>query len=158
MAHQQDLYRYIFLMVLDPHDANDILQETSVALFRKQSQYDPTRPFLAWAKRFARLEVMQFRKKTRRHPVLLEDDVIELIAPETDRISSGDRLEALEVCLKRLPERGRHILRCRYKFGMSADEIGDEIDRSRLAVYRQLTRLRKALHECIQDRLAGGAH
>ena len=57
--HQDDLFRYIFALLPHEEDARDALQETSVALFRKWSEYDPEKPFLAWAYGFAVLEVLK---------------------------------------------------------------------------------------------------
>ena len=57
--HQEDLFRYIFALLPHEEDARDVLQETSVALFRKFEDYDPAKPFLAWAFRFAYLEVLK---------------------------------------------------------------------------------------------------
>ncbi len=54
--HQEELFRYIFALMPHEEDARDVLQETSVALFRKFAEYDPAKPFLAWAYRFAYVE------------------------------------------------------------------------------------------------------
>ena len=51
--YQEDLFRYIFTLLPHEEDARDVLQETSVALYRKFAEYDPATPFLAWAYRFA---------------------------------------------------------------------------------------------------------
>ena len=59
--HQGDLFRYVFALLPHEEDARDVLQETSVALCRKFADYDPDRPFLAWAFRFAHLEVLKQR-------------------------------------------------------------------------------------------------
>ena len=53
--HQQELYRYVFSLLLHEEDTRDVLQETYVALTRKFSEYDSTKPFLAWAFGFAYL-------------------------------------------------------------------------------------------------------
>ena len=41
--HQEQLFRYIFSLVPVEADARDILQETSLSLFRKFGQYDASR-------------------------------------------------------------------------------------------------------------------
>ena len=51
--HQEGLFRYIFALLPHEEDARDVLQETCVALCRKFADYDPDKPFLAWAFRFA---------------------------------------------------------------------------------------------------------
>lgn len=42
--HQEPLFRYIFSLVPREADARDILQETSLARYRKFTEYDPARP------------------------------------------------------------------------------------------------------------------
>ncbi len=74
--HQEDLFRYIFALLPHEEDARDVLQETSVALCRKFSEYDPGRPFLAWAFRFAHLEVLKHRERSQRANLLLGRELI----------------------------------------------------------------------------------
>src|SRR5437764_8983979 len=69
--HQEELFRYIFTLLPNEDDAREVLQETSVALFRKFADYDPDKPFLAWAHGFAYLEVLKQRERTQRNTRLL---------------------------------------------------------------------------------------
>jgi RNA polymerase sigma-70 factor (ECF subfamily) len=66
MRHQEDLFRYIYSLLPHQEDARDALQETSVALYRKFADYDPDKPFLAWAYGFAYLEVLKQRERNQR--------------------------------------------------------------------------------------------
>jgi len=49
--HHRDLYRYALMLVVRQSDADDVLQEASVALWKKFGDYDTSLPFLPWAKR-----------------------------------------------------------------------------------------------------------
>ena len=82
IRHQDDLFRYIFSLLPHQEDARDALQETSVALYRKFADYDPAKPFLAWAYGFAYLEVLKQRERNSRSGRLLRDDLVELLARE----------------------------------------------------------------------------
>ena len=42
--HQEPLFRYIFFLRPREADARDILQETSLAICRKFTEYNPARP------------------------------------------------------------------------------------------------------------------
>jgi hypothetical protein len=55
--HQEELFRYIFGLLPNEEDAKDVLQETSVSLYCKSAEYDPDKPFLAWAYRRRRRHV-----------------------------------------------------------------------------------------------------
>src|SRR3954471_17733094 len=83
--HQDDLFRYIFALLPHEEDARDVLQETSVALFRKFAEYDPARPFLAWAYRFAYLEILKQRERNHRQLRHLSRDLIERLATEREQ-------------------------------------------------------------------------
>ncbi|MCY2974318.1 MAG: hypothetical protein NTW52_06580 [Planctomycetota bacterium] len=76
--HHQALLRYVYALVGNAEDANDILQETSVALFQKLDQFDESRPFLPWAYRFAYFEVTKWRDTTANKPLKLNDNVVEI--------------------------------------------------------------------------------
>jgi RNA polymerase sigma-70 factor (ECF subfamily) len=103
--HQEELFRYIFALLLHEEDARDVLQETSVALYRKFDEYDPDKPFLAWAYRFAYLEVLKQRECNQRGCRHLNRDLIERLAREREQHEPvlQARLQALEHCLQELP-------------------------------------------------------
>ena len=53
-----------------------------MTLWEKFGEYRPDSPFLPWACRFAHFKVLAHRKKNRRQPALLDDDVLEILAEE----------------------------------------------------------------------------
>src|SRR5215471_11470132 len=82
--HQDALFRYIFALLPHEEDARDVLQETSVALYRKFPEYDPDKPFLAWAYRFAYLEVLKQRERNQRRTRHLSRELLERLARERE--------------------------------------------------------------------------
>jgi RNA polymerase sigma-70 factor (ECF subfamily) len=64
--HQAEVGRYVFMMIPRQADAAEVLQDVSVLLWKKWDQYDPERPFVPWAIRFAYLEVLKWRQKLAR--------------------------------------------------------------------------------------------
>ena len=114
--HQEDLFRYIFALLPHEEDARDVLQETSVALFRKFAEYDPEKPFLAWAYGFAFLEILKQRERNQRGTRHLSRDVVERLAREREQHEPvlQERLQALDHCLARLPPADQNLIRQRY--------------------------------------------
>ena len=155
--HQEDLFRYIFALLPHEEDARDVLQETSVALFRKFDEYDRTKPFLAWAYRFAFLEVLKQRERVRRGARLLARHLIEQLAKEREQNQQmlEARLQALEYCLEQLPAEDRDLVRKRYRDKLPADELARQFGPSRRTLFRKLDRIRRQLYDCISRRLAG---
>ena len=59
--HQGRLFGYIYAMVQNVSDTQDLHQQTLMVLWRKFSQYTEDTSFLAWATRIAQIEVLRFR-------------------------------------------------------------------------------------------------
>lgn len=153
--HQEQLFRYIFSLVPSEADARDILQETSVALFRKFDQYDATRPFLPWAYRFAYLQVQKHREKSARSPLLFSEDVIDLITNERAHIEPqlDERLRLLDGCLQKMTPQDKELVTSRYALRQSAEEMMSRFSLSRRTLFRNLELLRQRLHECVTRQL-----
>jgi RNA polymerase sigma-70 factor (ECF subfamily) len=154
--HHQTLLRYIYALVGNAEDANDILQETSVALFQKLEQFDESRPFLPWAYRFAYFEVLKWRDSAANKPLTLDNDVVELISKDRER---GDvllkrRMDLLPECFRLLPSRDLIAIRARYYDKTNLDELCEKLGLSRRTLFRELERIRKSLMDCIESKLA----
>lgn len=79
VAHERDVLRYVLAVVPHLPDARDILQETAVALWRKMDEYDPARPFLPWACRFAAIEISRFLRRADQARRLLDAAAAEAV-------------------------------------------------------------------------------
>lgn len=153
--HQEQLFRYVFSLMPVEADAKDILQETSVALFRKFSEYDPERPFLPWAYRFAYLQVQKHREKAARSPLVFSEDVIDLLAGERERHEAvlDERLLHLERCLEKLSAQDRALLTSRYGRRESTEEMMERFALTRRTLFRNLEGLRRRLRECVSQQM-----
>lgn len=154
--HQDEIFRYIFALLPHEEDARDVLQETSVALYRKFAEYDATKPFLAWAFRFAYLEVLKQRERNQRARRLLKLDLLEQLAKEREELEPvlAARLQALDHCLEQLAPADRQLIQQRYSQKLRADEMMERGQTSRRTLFRKLDRIRRLLHECINRQLA----
>lgn len=153
---QDDLFRYIFALLPHEEDARDVLQETSVALYRKFAEYDPSKPFLAWACGFAYLEVLKQRDRSQRATRLLSQELVERLAREREQHAPvlELRLQALEQCLRQLAPADRKLIRERYEKRADADAMAERFHTSRRTLFRKLERVRRLLLECINRRTA----
>jgi RNA polymerase sigma-70 factor (ECF subfamily) len=156
--HQDGLFRYIYSLLPHEEDARDVLQETSVALYRKFGEYDAGKPFLAWAYRFAYLEVLKQRERNHRATRLLKLDLVEQLAREREAYEPvlQARLQALDQCLEKLPPADRDLIQQRYQNKLRAEELVQRGQTSRRTLFRKLDRIRRLLHECINRQLAAG--
>ncbi len=154
--HHSQLYRYIHSLVGSPHDARDVLQETSFALYEKFDLFDAERPFLPWAYKFAYIHVLKWREQQSRQMPLLSGDVLELLAKERQSHEGllNERLNLLTECMKQLPEPDRDLMRARYLDGISPDRMAEKLGASRRTLFRDLKRVRNLLMNCIDQKLA----
>ena len=155
-AHSHSLYRYIFTLLPDPDQAQDVYQDAVMTLWEKFGSYRPDEPFLPWAYRFAHFKVLAHRKKNRRQPAMLDCDVLDILAVE--QVEEDERLEArlrlLPGCLDKLTANERRLVELRYDSRATIAQIAEQTGRLADTLYRVLHRVRKKLLNCIERRLA----
>jgi RNA polymerase sigma-70 factor (ECF subfamily) len=152
---QQAVVNYIHATVRDPAAAKDLVQETALVLFRRFSEYDGQRPFLAWALGVAQFQVRGFHRDAARSLVCFDTELFDRFTElwaETAAAAS-ERSSALEVCLERLPARPRQMLRLRYFEELNSEEIARRLGSKSAAVRVTLQRIREQLRACVEQQL-----
>src|ERR1041384_7866207 len=77
MKHRSELFAYLIASVRNTHDAEDLLQDVSLAASTSWAQYRAGTPFLAWAREIARRRVLDYGKKRARRVALFEPEILE---------------------------------------------------------------------------------
>src|SRR5262249_44767219 len=133
-------------------DAEEILQQTAVELWKKFDQYNPQQPFTPWACRFALNVVKQWVASRQRWQSLLEGRLAEELVNRRDQLRPQfeSRLIHLDQCLEKLPSEQRGIVEAYYFHRQSIDMIAAETRRSVESVYKTLQRIRLMLRQCIE--------
>jgi len=155
-AAQPTISAFIRTIIRDFQQADEVLQRVAVTLVRKFDQYDPSRPFGAWAIGVAKYEVLYFRRERATDKHLFGDDIVEQIANRYEVFAEDvDPVrEALQHCLDELKGRSKKLIDLRYASGMRATAIGEEMTLSPGAVRMLLCRVREKLRRCIERRTA----
>ncbi len=154
--HEARLFGYIYALVLNTSDAEDIYQDTVLALWRKFEEYRPETNFAAWARTAARFEVQHyFRGKSRRRRYFDESLLDELAEVQSTIDTAGDSMqesyaEALQRCKNLLPENDRRLIELCYAASASITQTADRLGRSPQSVCNSLSRIRRALFDCIR--------
>lgn len=150
-----------YLMTLLPtaDDAADVLQETSMVLWRKFSSYETGTNFFAWACKIARLQALKHRERRGKSLVAFDAHLMELLADEAadDRWAPGGLLPDLQACLERLSLRDRQLIQKRYEPDVSVGNLAAEIGRTANSLSKSLGRIRRALLTCIERRQAASS-
>jgi len=154
---QSMLYAYISALLGGTEGAQDVLQETNMVLWNKAAEYDVDRPFLAWSYAFARFQVMAWRKKQSRCRLVLDDALVDQVADEFHGQdgSPAPHMDALESCVRKLPESHRQLVDSRYSQGETVQQIATRLGRPQNAIAASLYRIRKMLLDCMQAAMAG---
>ena len=154
LRSEQEIFRYVSVLVPNVTDAEDIVQQAAVALWEKFDTYDPTQPFTPWACRFALNKARQWIEKRQRWQALLDHGLAEELAqrrqelqPELER-----RLRHLEACLSKLPPDQRALVEAYYYERADVESVAGRTGKTAAAVYKMLQRIRVALQLCVETR------
>ena len=161
--HQRELFKFIFLLIPSHADAENVLQETSVILWRKFNEFQSGTDFFRWAAQVARNKVRDFRKEAARDRLRFwNDDVIESIA-ETRFMDSDSLVQQrtlLADCVRLLTPVDRELIRRCFGQNLSIKMVAERLGRPANTVYKALNRIRKVLMDCVdkaqQQELPGG--
>lgn len=157
--HEKRLAIYVTGLIACPQDAQDILQEGKVVMWRNFEAFELGTNFPAWARKILFHQVLAYRRKAKRdsnrHP--LDEDTLVLLNDAAESAIREkrwlNRERALKQCLLKLKDEHRHVVQMRYRDEASIEKIAHRVERTEGAVYRLLSRLRQSLFECVENEL-----
>ena len=154
--HDRALGVYVYSLVSSSADADDILQQTKLILWRCFDQFESGTNFIAWARKTAFHQILTHRRQKKRELLPLSEEVLDLLHDEVSRLSdAGDeRRDALRSCLAKLPSQHRQLVQLRYFEELEIEQIAERIRSTVAAVYRALSRVRCTLMDCIEKEVA----
>ncbi|NLF08466.1 MAG: sigma-70 family RNA polymerase sigma factor [Pirellulaceae bacterium] len=157
----RDCYRqllaYVHLLVRNYADAEDVVQQTSMVLWKKFDEYDPDTSFVAWACSVARFEALNFLKQRRRRRARFSEAFQLKLAEAISGVAVAEvnqRTAALEDCVDKLPESQRELLRRCFGGSESVADVARELGRTTHSVYSSLRNIRHKLFECVEQSTA----
>ena len=133
LKYQERLYLHIRRMVKEHHDANDVLQNTFVKVFKNIQRFERNAQLYTWLYRIATNETLTFLKKRKRKQTTSIDDQELDMANRLSADSYFDEEKAqehLEKALKTLPEKQKLVFNLRYYEEMPYQEISNILDTS----------------------------
>jgi RNA polymerase sigma-70 factor (ECF subfamily) len=153
LRSEREIYRYVAALVPNVADAEDIVQQTAIALWEKFDAYDPSQPFTPWACRFALNKVRQWVERRQRWQALLEGGLAEELAQRREELRPEleIRLRHLEGCLKKLPDDQRSLVEGHYYRRDPIEKLAEDSRRTVAATYKALQRVRQSLQGCMEN-------
>lgn len=152
LRSEREIFRYVSALVPSVADAEDIVQQTAVALWEKFHAYDPAQPFTPWACRFALNKARQWMERHQRWRALLESGLAEELMRRREELRPDleAKLGRLEGCLERLPDAQRSLVEGYYYRRTGISALAGELGRTEAATYKALQRIRQTLQDCIE--------
>lgn len=158
--HQHTIHVYVRTLVPHKSDADDVMQEASVALWRKWPAFDRSADFRRWAFGVAYIEVLRHRRKAAKDRLWFSEATIEALAESLN--STGElqeaRLDALPGCLEKLGDDDRKMIEIRYREGGAVRDIAGQVAVPESTVYKRLIRIRASLRDCVNRTLRATSH
>jgi len=153
---QRPLLHYISRQVPRDSNAEDVLQEVNLVIWRRADEYRHGTDFGSWAFKIASFQIMAFRQKWARDRLQFSDELLaQLARNEFPGVEVFDRRrDALQHCLEILDKGDLELIRLRYESGDAVASVAEQLGRSAKTVYRSLARIHELLMNCIQRRLA----
>jgi len=158
MQHRAALYGFIFACVRNHADAEDILQNVCVAVTESIDRLTDETGFLPWAREIARRRILAHRRSSRRE-MPYDPELVRCLAEAAERVEEERPVSvhqaALMACLEKLPPASRQLIVRRYDGSVEgAEQLAGIFGRSVQGIYAQIKRIKVALRQCVERRLA----
>ena len=154
--YQERLYWHIRRMVLSHEDADDILQNTLVKVYRNFTQFEQKSSLFTWLYRIATNETLTFLEKSKKWQTDSVDPAKEhpaIMHLASDEYFDGDHLSLmLEAAILTLPPKQRQVFKLRYYEEMSYQDMSDVLETSEGSLKASYHHAVKKIEEYIKSK------
>ncbi|HVJ46730.1 MAG TPA: sigma-70 family RNA polymerase sigma factor [Luteolibacter sp.] len=156
VRHEHALASYVFGLVPATADAEDILQLSRLQMWKLFDRYEAGTNFLAWARKIAFYQMLNFRRADRARYLAVDPATLESIADAVADLSPPEEFHcsALEICMRKLPLDHRRLIVQRYSEDADIPSLAKRIGSTAGAVYRALSRIRINLLACMKGEVS----
>jgi len=153
--HQAGVWRYVRFLGADPSEADDLTQETFLALARSEFVERNGRQTAGYLRVVARNQLLALRRKQNREISTVEleaaDSVWSAAAGPDGNLAAY--LDALRDCVQQLDGRARQAIEMHYKEQAGREVIATRLEMQPDGVKTLLRRTRQVLRECVERKL-----
>lgn len=148
--HGRSVLRYLQNMCQCQADAEDLAQETLYQAYRRLNTFQEGTNFRSWLLTIAYHGWVHSKRRKRASE--RTSDTLDRVAheqPQSDDVTGGETVEAIQKCLARLPEEQRTVALLRFGEGMSHAEIAEITKADPTTVRWRLFRARQTLRRVL---------
>ncbi len=149
------LFSYLLRLGARDTELEDIAQETLIQIYQSLPRYDSTQPLIPWCFGIAR-NTLYKRWRGERRRKHYHEEAVRFLESELNLEGEAAAEELahwqvlLQRCLDRLPVDQKKLIQLRYRDQRNSTEIAEMLQTSPDNVRQQLTRIRRALRQCIK--------
>lgn len=131
-SYQERLYWHIRRMVIDHDEANDLLQDTFIKVYRSIGNFEGKSALYTWLYRIATNECLSYlQKKKRQNSTSLDQSENIARQLEADSWFDGSKAQVLlQEAIDTLPEKQKLVFNLRYYDEMGYQEMSEILDTS----------------------------
>jgi len=154
--HQKRLFLYIRALVPDPAEAEEILHETNIVVWKKVDEFRPGTDFFHWITQIARFQILDYRRRQARSRIRFSPELVDQLAQSTQEAEPEleRRRAALENCRRKLAAADRDLLEACYAPLARVEDVASRSGRAATSLYRSLRRIRQMLFDCVERTLS----
>jgi RNA polymerase sigma-70 factor, ECF subfamily len=149
--YEPKLMRYIRrISAATQEDAEDLLQDVFLKVYRNLNDFDPSLKFSSWIYRIAHNQVISNWRKSKTRPQVLkfeaDEDFLKFIASDVDLAGDTERKfsgEEVREFLKRLDDKYREVLVLKFLEEKDYQEISDILEKPLGTVATLINRAKK---------------
>jgi RNA polymerase sigma-70 factor, ECF subfamily len=154
--YQEKLYWNIRRMVLNHDDADDVLQNTFIKVYRNIGQFEQKSSLFTWLYRIATNETLSFIERNKKWKYDNLEDQSEhpaILALKSDPYFDGDEISLrLEAAVLTLPDKQRQVFQMRYYEEMSYRDIAEILNTSEGALKASFHHAVKKIEEFVKSK------
>jgi RNA polymerase sigma-70 factor (ECF subfamily) len=156
VRHEAELRGFAISLIPSVDDAQDVVQDACIAMWRRIDSLDNEEGFVPWAYTFVRLTALNRIRTLKRSKLVFSEALVELNAEEAGQESERMRAErqALRECMENLPPPQLDLVRGYYRAGkVRMQDLAQEMSRPVAGLYKALERARANLRDCIEQKM-----
>ncbi|ARN55824.1 RNA polymerase sigma factor [Sedimentisphaera salicampi] len=144
------IYRYIAFHVSDKNDAEDIMQEVCLVMWKKYKPFTDSEQFKAWGLTIARLQILRYYNLQKRHCKVNSHDpeLLEAFRSRSGRFSQRQKSEIEEMLdkqLQLLTKEEKAFLSERYEDRLTLKSLAEIHSTSIRCVHYKLQKIHRKL-------------
>ena len=158
----REYYRLVYTIVIrivdNPHDAEEVVQDTFLSAYQGLTQLEDTTKFKSWLAEIARNCARQWLRKQRDKTVSLDEvgeGVLQTQDSPDEQLTRREQRELIRRTMETLPQKDRDIARAFYLEGASYDELTSTHGLSYNAIAFRLFRIKRQLSKRLRYLLTG---